>query len=118
MEYTKNDRENYNRDREVVCDRLKLTINQYNYIRRLNYELIRIFTDNCNGIIENDDQYYSLVNPIIEKLNNYLYHNKNMDMSITRYFHLQTDPRGNCIYISDTPINESNYNKFGSHTIY
>ena len=110
MNYTLTEREHYNKDREITCNRLGITENQYNWLRRKGQELHKIYEDNCNGIIQDDDTYFTLTGVIENQIKEYLGH--------IGIFHVyfQTDPRGATIYVDKKPIPENNYNQ--AHCIY
>ena len=55
--YTKKERERYNEDRKRTCERLGITKNQYNWLRRKGEALHKIYIDNCNGVIEEGDYF-------------------------------------------------------------
>lgn len=109
MTYTKTEREHYNKDREIICNRLGITKNQYNWFRRKGQELHRIYEDNCNGAIQTDEQYFALTEPIEKQVIE-----KAKSLGLFAYF--QTDPRGATIYLDKKPIPENNYNQ--AHCIY
>lgn len=103
--YTKTEREHYNKDREITCKRLNITENQYNWLRRKGQALHKIYEDNCNGIIQDDDTYFALTGVIENQIKEYLGH-------IGIFFvYFQTDPRGATIYVDTKPIPENNYNQ-------
>src|SRR3990167_4882557 len=104
MNYTKTEREHYNKDKEITCQQLGITKNQYNWLRRKGQELHRLYEDNCNGAFQNESEYENLVNPIYEDVNTYI---KNLGL----FVYYQTDPRGATIYLDKKPIPENNYNQ-------
>lgn len=109
--YTKKEREQYNHSREIVCKDLGITVNQYNWFRRKGAELNRIYTDNCNGFYENEDEYEKISAEVETKVSKRV-----NDLELFVYF--QTDPRGATIYLSKKPIESNDYNRSGSHCIY
>ena len=102
--YTKTERERYNHDREITCQRLNITENKYNWLRRKGQELHKIYEDNCNGVIQTDEEYYKQTEPIEKEVNVYC---KNLGLFV--YF--QTDPRSATIYVDTKPIPDDNYNQ-------
>lgn len=106
--YSKKEREIYSHDRDITCDRLGITKNQYNWFRRKGQALRKIYEDQCNGdeteAIEREEQV--LTDAVIAEA-------KNLGLHI----HLQTDPRGATIYLGTTEIPENNYNT-SAHCIY
>lgn len=109
MSYTKTEREHYNKDREITCKHLGITENQYNWLRRKGAELHKIYEDNCNGVIQTDEEYYSLTEPIEKQIKEYI-----KPLGLHVFF--QIDPRGATIYCDKEPIPENNYNR--AHCIY
>lgn len=99
----KQQREWYNHDRKIICERLGINQNQYNAIRRIGVQLRHVYEQSCNGTI--DEQVYEKQTKTLEE--------KLIDMIFPFGFHyyLQTDPRGATIYLSKDPIPENNYNK-------
>lgn len=100
--YTKKERELYNKMRDAVCNKLGITVNQFNWFRRKGEELHNIYEDNCNGLFDTEESYKDAVNPVYELVNN-----KAEALGLSVYF--QTDPRGATIYLDDKPIPENNY---------
>ena len=109
MTYTKTERQHYNKDREITCKRLGITENQYNWLRRKGEELHKIYEDNCNGVIQTDDEYFALTEVIEKQVKEYI-----KPLGLHVYF--QTDPRGATVYVDKEPIPENNYNQ--AHCIY
>lgn len=103
MKYTNKERERYNEDRQRTCERLGITENKYNWLRRKGQELHKIYEDNCNGVISTDEEYFRLTEPIEESVIEYC-----AKLGLKVYF--QTDPRGATIYCSKEVLNQSNYN--------
>ena len=110
--YTKQQREQYNQYRDSVCEKLGLTINQYNYIRRLGNKINFLDTQNCNGDLDNNEYYQSLLEDLFHKLFDYRKKNK-----LNVYDYHQSDPRGVSIYLSKVLLMDSNYNTNG-YSIY
>lgn len=102
--YTHKERENYNKDRDITCNRLNITKNQYNWLRRKGQLLHKIYEDNCNGIIDSDDQYFGLTVPIEKEVKSYL---RKVNDKLHVFF--QTDPRGATIYVSYQTLEHNNY---------
>lgn len=100
--YTKTEREHYNHYRDITCQRLGITENQYNWLRRKGQELHKIYEDNCNGVIQTDEEYFSLTRPIEKEV-----------IKCIKPLHVffQTDPRGATIYVSHMTLTEVNYNQ-------
>lgn len=107
--YTKTEREQYNKDREITCNNLGITENQYNWLRRKGQALHKIYEDNCNGFIQSDEEYFGLTEPIEKEVFSYC-------KKLGLYAYFQTDPRGATIYVDKKPIPENNYNQ--THCIY
>jgi len=102
MTYTKIERERYNQDRVRVCERLGITINQYNWLRRKGEALRKVYEDSCNGVIA-EDAYDLLTTSIEDNVKEYISGGE-------KYFvYFQTDPRGATIYLDTKPIPENNY---------
>ena len=104
--YTVLERANYNKDREITCNRLNITENQYNWLRRKGQLLHKIYEDNCNGIIKNDDDYFGLTLPIKKEIIAYL---KKSNDKLHVFF--QTDPRGATVYLSYQNLKDYNYSQ-------
>ena len=99
--FTKLERERYNEDRERACKRLGITKNQYNWLRRKGEALHKVYEDNCNGTLteqEYADRSSELEGIILEK---------GTELGLFNYF--QTDPRGATIYLDTKAIPENNY---------
>lgn len=100
--YNKKQRENYNLDRDITCERLGITVNQYNQFRRLGSVLHTVYELNCNGDLSEEqyeadtDNVYAQTNRLAKKLGLHIFY--------------QTDPRGATIYLSHDPIPENSYN--------
>lgn len=105
MSYNKTERENYNDHRNNACDRLGITKNQYNSLRRFANELSQIDEESCNGAID-ENLYEICESSAMERLSEYL-------IKINRaffYTYHQTDPRGASLYISnDEELANANY---------
>jgi hypothetical protein len=104
--YSRIEREHYNKDREITCERLNITENQYNWLRRKGQILHKIYEDNCNGIIQTDEDYFGMTVPIEKEIKVYL--NK-VNPKLHVYF--QTDPRGATVYVSYMTLKDDNYNQ-------
>lgn len=100
--YTKKEREYYNEQRERSCQRLGITKNQYNWLRRKGQELHYIYVADCNGELENESQCFE--DPIYKKVNEYV-------KKLGLFVYYQTDPRGATIYIDKVEIPDNNYNQ-------
>ncbi len=99
---SKKEREEYNEQRKRACERLGITENQYNWLRRKGQALHLSYERNCNGEYANDQQYETIVNPIYEMVETYV-------KKIGLHVYFQTDPRGATVYVSREPIPENNY---------
>ena len=104
MTHTLTERQHYNKDREITCKRLGITENQYNWLRRKGQALHKVYEDNCNGLIADDDTYFDITSPIEKDVETYC---KKLGLHV--YF--QTDPRGATIYVDVKPIPDNNYNQ-------
>lgn len=93
--YTLKERKEYNENRDRACERLNITKNQYNWLRRKGNELHKLYEDNCNGVIdeaqstEQENNLYDIVDEYVKELNLFVYY--------------QTDPRGATIYLDVKP---------------
>jgi len=104
--YTKKERQYYNENRDNACQRLGITKNQYNWLRRKGEELRRIYEANCNGEYKTEEEYYKAERSLVYKIQCYV-----QEFEELIHSYLQTDPRGATIYLSKEPINETNYTK-------
>ena len=102
MNYTKKEREYYNIQRDRTCERLSITKNQYNWLRRKSEELHKVYENNCNGLYE---QEYDYIREARAKEG--VIHKKALDLCLFDYF--QTDPRGATLYLDKDPIPDNNY---------
>ena len=99
--FTKLERERYNEHRDRACQRLGITKNQYNWLRRAGETLHQAYEQNCNGTISEID--YEVRTETAEDL--VMEYIKPFKLSV--YF--QTDPRGASIYLDKVEIPENNY---------
>ena len=100
--YTVKERKEYNERRDRACQRLGITKNEYNWLRRKGAELHKIYEIDCNGGIDTPEDYDRLtgsIEAVIDK--------KAQGLGLT--IHYQTDPRGATIYADRQPIPENNY---------
>lgn len=111
MQYSKKQREEYNRSRALTCANLGITESQYNWFRRIGNQLHSIYEDSCNGLIQYSENkpaeagsYEALTNPLYEKA-------EAKAKSLNLYIYFQTDPRGATIYLDREPIAENAYNR-------
>lgn len=118
MTYTKKQRDQYNHDRDITCERLGITKNEYNAFRRIGEQLHQIFEWSCNGykgqeaiyegnriINEYTNEREEIdANPLYDKV--YFLAGKH-----NLYVYIQTDPRGATIYLSKNPIPKNDYNR-------
>ena len=104
MFYTKKEREYYNTYRQRVCEKLGITQNQYNWLRRKGEMLRKVYENNCNGVYKTEDEYFKAEKELVYKINVY---KQNCTELLYAYF--QTDPRGASIYLDTKPIPKNNY---------
>lgn len=102
MQYTKQQREEYNRYRALTCARLGIKEHQYNWFRRKGEALHQLYEDNCNGLFESEEDYESITLPFEDEVEK-----KAKSFKLEVYF--QTDPRGATIYLDKEPIPYNNY---------
>ena len=110
MIYSKKEREQYKEYRARVCDRLSITENQYNAFRRLGNKLHKIYEDECNGLLTEDEYFATTL----------LYETEAGKKARANNLHayFQRDPRGATIYLSREIVTDRNYNKWGVECIY
>ena len=106
MYYTKKEREYYNSNRQRVCEKLGITLNQYNWLRRKGEELRKVYENDCNGLYLTEEESTLAENKVIMKIWQYRLKNENIK-PLKGYY--QTDPRGASIYLDKEPISENNY---------
>lgn len=106
MSYTKREREYYNIDRNKACERLGITKNQYNWLRRKGEELRKVYENNCNGLYKSERDYLNAEKDVIYKINAY-----KQECFELLYAYFQTDPRGPALYIDREPIPENDYTR-------
>ena len=94
--FTAKERQRYNEDRVRACKRLGITVNQYNWFRREGVKLHKLFEDDCNGI-EVPSRLEGDILTAIRSRSNGL------------YLYIQSDPRGEAIYLDTKAIPENNY---------
>ena len=111
MSYTTKQREQYNHDRDLTCERLGISKNQYNQFKRWGQALHKIYEDNCNGEYDSEEVYEADCNIYYVKANT-------LAKMLGLHIFYQTDPRGATIYLSKEPIEYNNYNRWGSECIY
>lgn len=97
--YTKKEREQYNIDRDRTCQRLGITINEYNWFRRKGAELHKLYENQCNGVYDN-----SLPDETIAT-----FEVRERAKKLGMYIYLQTDPRGATVYLDKVAIPDNNY---------
>jgi len=100
--YTKKERQHYNENRERACQRLGITKNQYNWLRRKGKALHTIYERDCNGEYPHEDFAETLEEPIYYAIQEYI-------KPFGLYAYYQTDPRGATLYLDKEPIPEDNY---------
>jgi len=98
--YNKKERQHYNEYRDRICEKLNITKNQYNWLRRKGEELRKVYENNCNGLYASEIEYNYLSSHIEGKIEDYAY-------NLHCYF--QTDPRGASLYLDTKEIPENNY---------
>jgi hypothetical protein len=98
MNYTKKEREQYNQDRQRACDRLGITVNDYNQFKRWGESLRSLYVEYCNTGKENEKEEVLLMRKI-----------DNKRRLLHLWVFLQTDPRGATIYLDKKAIPENNY---------
>ena len=106
--FTKKEREYYNIVRNKVCNNLRITKNQYNWLRRKGEQLCKVYIQNCNGELTESD--YEKTSSHFE--NEARVYSKSLGLEI--FF--QTDPRGATIYVDTKEIPYNNYTQ--AHCIY
>ncbi len=99
--YTVKERREYNERRDRACQRLGITKNDYNYLRRKGEELRKVYIDACNGKLETE-QEDELSAPLEQSINKYAH-----KLGLNIFY--QTDPRGATIYADREYIPENNY---------
>jgi hypothetical protein len=104
MSYTKKEREYYNEQRERACERLGITKNQYNWLRRKGEELHKSYEVDCNGGYPTEEIAEEVQNPIYNCVDSYV-------KPLGLFIYYQTDPRGATIYLDKEPIPENNYTR-------
>jgi hypothetical protein len=106
MSFSKKERDQHNKSRDLTCKELNISKNDYNWFRRKGHLLHKVYEDNCNGVIT--EQEY-------EKTTSFLYaHTDRKAQDMDLYIYYQTDPRGGTIYLSkDKEMNQTNYNTKG-----
>lgn len=109
--YTKTERQNYIAHRQRVCNELNITVNDYNYFRRLNNDYNKLFTDNCNGVMD-EYSYWKQFNHLNAVLISRMARMNRFDIN---HF-IQTDPRGASVYLSLEAMSPMNYTN--GHCIY
>lgn len=102
--YTKREREIYNENRDRACQRLGITKNQYNWLRRKGEELRKVYENNCNGLYKTEEESDKAERDLIYQIN--VYKQKFEELL---YFYFQTDPRGATIYLDTKEIRDNNY---------
>ena len=102
--FTKVERQRYNEDRERACNRLGITKNQYNWLRRKAEELRKVYENNCNGLYKTEEDYFKAEKDLIYQINVY-----KQECVELLYAYFQTDPRGASLYLDTKAIPENNY---------
>jgi len=103
MTYTKQERELYKANKLFICGKLGFSVNEYNWFRRKGNLLHKVYEDNCNGLLT-EEEY--------EKTTEFLYHHTDLKAKdLGLYIYYQTDPRGATIYLDKKPIPKNAYNR-------
>ena len=105
MTHTKKEREYYNLQRDRICQRLGITKNNYNWLRRKGEELHKVYEDDCNGVLElnyDNGEYDDYMKPFYRTIDAYV-----KELGLQVYY--QTDPRGATIYLDNKPISDNAY---------
>ena len=71
-------------------------------LRKLANNLSKLDTDNCNGVYQNDDDYWQALGKIEAKISI-----KCLELGL-KWYH-QTDPRGASLYIDDREMTQADY---------
>lgn len=104
--YNKKEREFYNQHRDIVCEELKFTKNDYNYFRRVGEDIQKLCENNCNGVLNEIDYSRQLTHCeaiLIGRM-------ARMDRLDINYY-IQTDPRGASLYLSLKSLDQTNYDR-------
>jgi hypothetical protein len=109
--YTKKEREAYNSYRKLVCSKLGISTNNYNYLRREAQSLHHLYEEHCNGTIK-EELYEKLTNDLEKAIKKYLLKLINEGIGFF-YYYLQPDPRGGTLYLSKEKIDKINYCSVG-----
>lgn len=104
MTYTKKEREYYYQYRASVCEKLNITVNQYNCLRRLGEQLRKVYENDCNGLYKTEEEAEQAERDLIYRINVY-----KQECTELLYAHFQTDPRGASLYLSLEPILRDRY---------
>ena len=102
--FTKKERQWYNESRNRICEKLGITINQYNWFRRKGEGLRKIYENDCNGVYENESQEVVVRLPIERKISE-----QAAKLGLCTFY--QTDPRGAALYLDKENIPENNYSR-------
>lgn len=102
--YSKKEREQYNAYRNRVCEKLGITKNQYNWLRRKGEALRKVYENNCNGLYKTEEEYYQAKKDLIYQINVY-----KQECVELLYAYFQTDPRGASLYLDTKEIPANNY---------
>lgn len=103
MNQTKAEREAYNAYREAACDRLRITRNQYNWLRRQAALLQSLDEQYCNGeVSEGTFETAEAIHMGITLGKLCQWDAANLGYHI---YH-QSDPRGCSLYLDTAPISE------------
>jgi hypothetical protein len=98
--YNKKERQQYNNRRDIICEKLNITKNQYNWLRRKGEELRKVYENNCNGLYTSEIEYNCTASRIEGAIEDYI-------GGLHCYF--QSDPRGASLYLDTKEIPDNNY---------
>jgi hypothetical protein len=112
MNFTRQQREEYNIHRANACEGLKITGSKYNWFRRYGQTLHKIYENQCNGY-QNDygkeDQKEAAADEREEQVINDALQAEAQNLGL--FLFLQTDPRGATVYLNTEAMTPSNYNQ-------
>ena len=101
----------YERHISIVCDRLNITLDQYNQFRRFGMRLHRIYENQCNGFLtyqgEWDEEAELRADRLEQKCTDEVLE---FAKELGLYIYLQTDPRGATVYLDNKEISDNAYN--------
>jgi hypothetical protein len=107
MTYTKKEREQYNKQRDRIIEKLGIDKNDYNYFRKKGEELHKLYEQDCNGEVA-EKRYDKIEKQLMTRINTRLKKIKK-EKGLTLYVYIQGDPRGATIYLDNIEIPANNY---------